>query len=214
MADLVVGDARGMLGRDDNSVDTQRNHGAIVVLVLDGDLRLGVWAQPREDTVAAEISHTLVELVGKHDAERHELFSFVGSIAEHDTLVTRTNVFDAAAVLDEALGDIGRLLLDGHEDIAGLVVEALVRVIVADALDRAPDDLLEVDVGLCGDFTEDHDHSGFCRRFACNLGHGVFRKAGIKNSVGDLIADLVRVTLADGFGSEKKSFAARHIRHG
>lgn len=55
----------------------------------------------------------------------------------------------------ETLGDIGRLLLDSDQDVAGLVVEALVGRVVPDLLDGVTDDGLEVDVGTGRDFTED-----------------------------------------------------------
>ena len=55
----------------------------------------------------------------------------------------------------ETLGDIGGLLLDGNEDVAGLVVETLVRVVVTDLLDGVSDDGLVVDLSLGGDLTED-----------------------------------------------------------
>lgn len=83
----------------------------------------------------------------------------VGGVSEHDTLVTGSVVLESSVV--ESLGDIGRLLLDGDEDVAGLVVESLLRVVVADALDGITDDLLVVEVRLGGDLTEDHDHTGW-----------------------------------------------------
>jgi hypothetical protein len=70
-------------------------------------------------------------------------------------LVTGAVVLERAVV--EALGNVGRLLLDGDEDVAGLVVKALVRVVVSDALDRVADDALVVDVSLGRDLAKDHD---------------------------------------------------------
>ena len=55
----------------------------------------------------------------------------------------------------ETLGNVGGLLLDGNKDVAGLVVEALVGVIVTDLLDRVSDDRLVVDLGSGRDLTED-----------------------------------------------------------
>lgn len=80
----------------------------------------------------------------------------------------------------ETLGDIGGLLLDRDEDVAGLVVEALGGVVVTDLADGFADDLLEVDLGLGGDFTEDHDHTSLRRGLAGNLGERVLSQAGIE----------------------------------
>jgi hypothetical protein len=88
----------------------------------------------------------------------------------------------------EALGNIGRLLLNGDKDVAGLVVEALIRAVVANVLDGAADDLLVVDVCLGGDFSEDHNHASLGGSLAGNLGEGVLLEAGIENGVRDLIA--------------------------
>jgi hypothetical protein len=82
----------------------------------------------------------------------------IGGITEHDTLVTGTVVLQVTVV--QTLGDIGGLLLDGNQDVTGLVVETLLGVIVTNLLDGVSDNGLEVDSGLGGDFTEDHDHTG------------------------------------------------------
>jgi hypothetical protein len=57
----------------------------------------------------------------------------------------------------KTLGDIGRLLLDGDENVASLVVESLLRRVVADALDRVTNDLLVVERGLGRNLSKDHD---------------------------------------------------------
>jgi len=59
----------------------------------------------------------------------------------------------------ESLSDIGRLLLDGDKNVAGLVVESLLGGIVSDVLDGLSDDGLEVNLSLGGDLSEDHDHT-------------------------------------------------------
>jgi len=59
----------------------------------------------------------------------------------------------------ESLSDIGRLLLNGDKNVAGLVVESLLGRIVSDVLDGLSDDGLEVDVSLGGDLSEDHDQT-------------------------------------------------------
>ena len=116
-----------------------------------------------------------LQAIERSDKNRTRLAAHVlSSVSEHDTLVTSTVRFEVSVV--ETLCDVGRLLLDGNEDIAGcskgacqcmkdqhwhtgptLVVKTLVGVIVADLLNGSTDDRLEVDGGLGGDFTENHD---------------------------------------------------------
>lgn len=95
----------------------------------------------------------------------------------------------------ETLGNVGRLLLNGNEDVAGLVVETLVGAVVTNVLDGLTDDLLVVEASLGGDLTEDHDHTGLGGSLASNLGEGVLLQAGIEDGIGDLVGNLVGVTL-------------------
>lgn len=182
LAKLLGGDGLSVLGRDNDSVDTERNNGTAVVGVLNGDLSLGIRAQPGDGTVLAGIGHGRIELVGEEDGQGEEFRGLISGIAKHDTLVTSTKVFEGLFVM-ETLGDIGRLLLDGNEDIAGLVVEALVGRVVANLLDGIADNLLVVEAGLGGNLTKDHDHTGLSGSLACDLGERVLLEAGIENGV-------------------------------
>lgn len=135
--------------------------------------------------------------------EGEQLGGLVSGIAEHDTLVTGTKLLKSLVVV-QALGDIGRLLLNGDEQVESLVVEALGGVIVADILDGVTDDLLVVDVSAGRDLTEDHDHAGLGGGLASDLGQRVLSQAGIENGIRDLISNLVGVTLANRLGLIKK----------
>jgi len=154
LADNVVLDIRGMLGRDDNGVDPLRNHGAMVVLVLDGDLGLGIRTEPWELARVAGNREALNELGGEHVRQGHVLRSLVSSIAEHVALVTGTNVLVLAANVDTT-SDIGGLLIKGDHDVARLIVEALGAGVESNALDGIADDLLVVGVAFSSDLTKD-----------------------------------------------------------
>ena len=187
LAQLLGGDVLAVLGRHDNGVDALGDHGAAVVCVLNSDLGLGVRAQPWDGAVLAGVGHGLVELVGKEEGKGKQLGGLVGGIAEHDALVAGAQLLESLLVV-QALGDVGRLLLNGDEHVARLVVEALVGRVVADVLDGAADDLLVVELGLGCDLAKDHDHAGFRSRLACDLGERVLLEARIENGVRDLIA--------------------------
>lgn len=196
---LLSGDVRAVLGADDDGVHAEGNHSTVIVLVLDGDLGLGVGPEPREGAVAAGGRHGSVQLVGELEGQGEELGGLVGGISKHDALVARTELLESLLVV-QALGDIGGLLLDGDEDIAGLEIKALGGVVVTNILDGIADDLLVVEAGLGGDLTKDHDHAGLGGRLARNLGEGVVLQAGIEDGIGDLISDLVGVALSYGLG--------------
>ena len=224
LAEFLGGDVLAVLGRDNNGVDTEGNDGTVVVSVLNGDLGLGVGSQPRQGAITAGSSHSRVELVREEKGQRQKLRGLIGGITEHDTLVTGTELLESVLVV-EALSDVGRLLLDSDENVAGLVVEALVGGVVADVLDGITDDLLVVEVGLGGDLTEDHDHAGLGGSLAGDLGEGVLLEAGIEDGIGDLIAANL---LAVSSGSERmrarleevstrllgsRASAARHVMY-
>ena len=198
-AELLCGNLRSVLSRNDNGVHALGDDGTVVVLVLDGDLSLGVGSQPGEGAIAAGSRHGSVELVGEEKCEGEELRGLVGGVAEHDTLVTGTELLEGLLVV-KTLSDIRRLLLNGDEQVEGLVVETLGGVIVTDVLDGVTDDLLVVESGLGGDLTEDHDHTSLGGSLASNLGEGILSQTGIEDGIGDLISDLVGVTLTDGLG--------------
>ena len=118
---FLVGDVWGVLGRDDDSVDVDRNDGATVLLVEAGDLGLGVRTQPSEGAVLTEPGHLNVEAVREGGGERHAFLGLVGGVAKHETLVTSADVFvgDLGGCVGgvDTLGDVHGLLLDGDEDL-------------------------------------------------------------------------------------------------
>lgn len=203
LSELLGGDVLGVLGRNNDGVDTPWNDGTVVVLVLDGDLGLGVGSEPWESAVLASSLHCGVQLVCKEDCQWQHLRCLVGGITEHDTLVTGTELLEDLLVV-ETLCDIWTLLFDSNEDVASLVVKALGRVIVANVLDSLTNDLLVVNSCLGGNFTKDHDHTGLGSSLASNLGRWVLGQAGVEHSIGDLVSDLVWVATADRLGGEEE----------
>ena len=119
-------------------------------------------------------------------------------------MVTSAQVLELV-VQTETLGNVGGLLLDADHNIAGFVVEAFARVIVANVLDGPSDDLLVIEVCFRGDLAEDHDQARLGGRLACHFGGGILGEAGVEDGIGDLVTDLVRVAFSDGLGGEEES---------
>ena len=209
-----------MLGRNDDGIHSERDDGPAVTLVLNRHLGLGIWSEPGESAGPSCDRQSLVELVGENDGKRHQFWSFGGGISEHETLIAGPVILEGALV--KALGDIRGLLFNSNEDVAGLVVETLGRVIVPNVLDGFSDDLLVVELGRGGNFAKDHDHSGLGSGLTCDLGGRVLLQASVElcgicqdrrgegttgdthNSIRDLIANLVWVSLTDRFGCEEE----------
>src|SRR5205814_95389 len=141
-AQFFVGDSFRVLGGDNHRVHAHRLH---VLVVLHGDLRFTVRTQVRQRAVLANFGKFAAEFVGQRNRCGHQFGSFVGGIAEHHALV-------AGAAGVHAHGDIARLLVDAGDDRAGVGIESVERVVVADGGDDAANQRLEVHVGLGGDF--------------------------------------------------------------
>ena len=102
-------------------------------------------------------------------------------------------------LLIDAAGDIGRLLLDRAEHAAGLPVEAHGAVVIADSLDRLADDGGDGDVAAGGDLAADQHKAGLGEGFTSNAAVRVLGDDCVEDGIRDLIADLVRMPLGDGF---------------
>lgn len=177
-SEVLSGDIVRVLSGDDNGVNTERDGSTTILLVLDGNLSLGIGPQPVQLSGPASRSQSSVQLVRKDDRQRHVFFGLVGGISEHDTLITGTNRLKRTMV--QSLSDIGGLLLNCDKDVASLVIESLVGTVVSDLFDGLSNDLLVIDLALGGNFTENHDHASFGSGLAGDLGEGVLLEACIE----------------------------------
>jgi len=203
----------GMLCGDDNSVDLLWLNRPIGLLeVLNGDLRLAVWAQPPELAAFANICQLLAQASGNEVCQRHAVLCLVTGIAKHDTLVTGTNIHFVLTDVDTT-SNVRALLVDSDNDLAGGVTEALAvntghvihEGVEANLLHDTTHNFIVVQLGLSGDLSSNHDHVVFRGSFASNFALWVCGEAGIQDGVRDLVAELVRVALVDGFRREKES---------
>src|SRR5579862_2003459 len=207
-----------VLRRDEHALDLDRPHAAaLVLLVAERHLRLPVRAQVGQDLGLAHLAQPLREPVREHDRQRHELVRLVDGVAEHHPLVasalTVERVLVAALLLVrvvDALRDVGRLLVDRDDDAACVGVEAELRARISDLGDLAADEPRDVDVDLGRDLAGYDDEAGRDQRLAGDAAVRVLGKDCVENGVGDLVGDLVRMTLGDRLGRE--GVAARHGR--
>jgi hypothetical protein len=82
--------------------------------------------------------------------------------------------------------------------------EVLLEDVVPDALAGLAHDLVVVQRGLRRDLAEHHHHVVLAARFARHLAVRVGLKAGVEDSVRDLVSELVRVTLVHGLRREEE----------
>ena len=200
-----------MLGGDQDRVDGHRQ----VVLVHHAHLGLAVGQQVAQGAVVAHFSQATCQAVGEADRQRHQLGRFIAGIAEHDSLVARADQIEGITVvvvcLIHPLGDVGRLLIEGHQHGAAVGIEAAgPGAAVADPFDHAPHERVEVHPGGGGDFAGDQAEAGVHNGFAGHPGGGILSKQGIEHRVAHLVADLVGMALGDRFRGE--DITASHLQ--
>jgi len=198
--DLFLRDRRTVLRRDNHRVDANR----LLAIVFDGDLALAIGTKPVDFTLLASFRQAIEDAVRQSNREWHELWGFVGGKTEHQTLVASADIFASVSVVIHAHGDVRALAVQTNFDGAGCCIEADVVVGVADFLDDLTGNLLEIDVGLGGDFTSEAAEVGGYQGFASDAAVRILSEDRIQNAVGNLIRQLVRMPHADRFTREQK----------
>nr|GFC25831.1 hypothetical protein [Tanacetum cinerariifolium] len=142
--------------------------GVVVVGVANGYLAFGVGAQVSHLLPKlADNRQLLQQAVRQVERQRHIVICFVGGIAKHHALVAGTLLFGGLA--HHALVDVGRLLVQAVHHLAGVGVEEIFGLVVADAPDGVADNGLSLYVRSRLDFAG-HErkirrHEGFAGYF-------------------------------------------------
>ena len=85
----------------------------------------------------------------------HILLGLIGGIADHQTLITRTDVFLSFINMNR-LGNFVGLLIHGNHDGCSFAIHSQIDIGVANFLDCLSYDLLEVDICSGVDLSENH----------------------------------------------------------
>ena len=197
------GDVGSMLGRDHNG-------GApfhLAVLVIGhSDLALAVRAKPGERAALALPGQGQGQVVTERNGSGHQFLRLPAGIAEHHALIAGAGAVRLVTAARLKLvggvythGDVGRLLVQRGEDGDAVCVKTVGGIVVADVCHCPADDGCNIYLGLGGDLPHDKDHAGSGGRLAGHTAHGVLSQHGVQNCVGDLVADLIGMSLSDGF---------------
>ena len=131
---------------------------------------------------------------------RHIFLCLVGCIAEHHTLVTSADcfqlflrhlVFFCFQSLVNAHCDIGGLLVDRNHNGTGVAVKAILRLVIADLLNRLTNDLRDIYICVGGDLAGYQYETGTACCLAGYTAHRVFFHQCVQNCVGNGIAHFV-----------------------
>ena len=182
----------------------------LFVLVLDGDLRLSVRAQVRQQPRTAHLREAHGKLLRQNGGERHQFGRFRNGIAEHHALVARTDLIgDVSARLSlhrgvHAQRDVRTLAVNGGDNGEGIVGKSLA-VHVSDVLDRVAHDLGNVHIAVGGKLAHHEHHSRGGAAFDRHAGIFVLGEDGVQHRVRDLIAHLIGMTFRHAFAGKKVS---------
>ena len=116
------------------------------------------------------------------ERQRHVVLRVPAGVAEHHALVAGSLILRVFA--HHATVDVLALLVDLGEDSAGVAVEHVVGLVVADAVDHSAHNLLDVNVRVLGTDLAADDHKS-CRTecLACHLGLGILTEELVKDCV-------------------------------
>ena len=187
LAEGRFADIGRMLGRHHHGMDGVRTP----VDVANGDLTLGVGAQPSQLAVVTKTRLTFYETMGEINRHRHQGRRFIAGITEHQALITSSLAKIIVKGLVDALGNIRRLLVVGHQNGAALVVDAVFGVGIADLLQYISRHLDVINACVGGDLPSQHDETGITEGLSRDSGVLILSEEGIQNGIGDLIGNLI-----------------------
>ena len=200
---LGIVHVRGVLGGHHHGMHPQ----GAAVLVFHGNLGLAVGAQVGQLPALTYLSQAAGEPVGQGDGQGHVLGGFVAGIAEHHALISRASI---ELILRPALqgvvhthGDVAGLLVHADQHRAGIAVKAIFGPVIADIDHLLPGDLVDGYVGRGSDLPHHQDHAGGRSAFAGYPGHGVLFQNSVQHRVGNLVADLIRMSFSDRLRSKQ-----------
>ena len=226
VSQALVLDVLGMLGGHDHLLHRHR----LSVHVANRHLGLAVGAQVGHLAGLAHRRQLLGHAMGQIDGHGHKGGGLVAGVAEHHALVAGADalvgIVGALAALGlpalvDAHGDVRRLLVDGVDHAACFAVETKLRAVVADLADHVAHDAGNVHVSLGANLAGHHDHAGGGHGLASaadlsRIGRmpvggdvagcgqlGLLGQNGVQDGVGNLVADLVGMSLGNGFRGEQ-----------
>jgi uncharacterized membrane protein YqgA involved in biofilm formation len=155
--DLFVRYSFSVLNTHQDSMNSHRLNAFFSVFVFHCHLGLVIGHHPRQDFLIHAFPKALTKLVSKQMGEWHAFFSLVGSVTDHEALVTSTEVFFVLMSTD-AIENFGALNVKVDHNGTIFVIHAFLDIIISDFLDGLTNDLFIADLCFGVDFPKYHAH--------------------------------------------------------
>mmetsp|Transcript_16010 Transcript_16010/g.24596 ORF Transcript_16010/g.24596 Transcript_16010/m.24596 type:complete len:330 (-) Transcript_16010:417-1406(-) len=168
--DLFIAHAILVLRRDQNSVHALWHHASIHIAVHHRHLRLAIRAHPLQNAFLAHVRQSLAKFGRQNVRQWHQFWRLIRRVSKHNALIACAQVFVRFGQMTvHRLRNVGRLLLNRDNHIASLVVNALLRGVIANILDSFANHRFIVHLGRGRDFTKYHHHASFGRGLASDI---------------------------------------------
>ena len=206
---LLLGHSRVVLSGNYHCLQTLR---LSIFPVLHRHLALAVGTKVGQSAVLSHFCQAAHQLVGHGDGVGHILLRLIGGIAEHHTLISRSDGVDLFVGHGVLLclqspvythGDIRRLLVNGGNHAAGIAVKSVFCPVISDFPDGLPDNFLNIHISLCGDLSHHQHQTGGHSSLAGHAAHGILLHQSVQNRVGDGITDLIRMAFRHRLGRKQ-----------
>ena len=145
--------------------------------------------------------------------QRHQFLCFIGSITDHQTLISSSNI-EFVFLQVNWLGDIRTLTIHCYNNDRSFIIHSDFIGIVTDLLDGLPGDLLEVNFSLSMDLSEDHADGVLDCTFTCNFGVRVLSETSVENRVRNVVTKFIGMTTGNVFWGEKEMSRLEFVIHG
>ena len=174
----------------------------VVVGVADGDLAFGVGAQVGHfAALAAQGSQLAQQAVREVEGQRHVVVGFVRGVAEHHALVASALLLGRGPLY--TLVDVHRLRVQLVEHLAGVGIEQVLGLVVANAPDNVAGNGLGIHVRRRFHLACQQHEVGGNQGFAGYFGVGVLAQVFVENGVGNLVGNFIGMAFRNRFGSEQ-----------
>ncbi|TSC97675.1 MAG: Uncharacterized protein Greene101449_1111 [Candidatus Peregrinibacteria bacterium Greene1014_49] len=189
-ANLLVGNSFGVLCRNN---DTTHAHRAAIIAIFHGHLTFAIRTQEADFLVLARFGKTLCEFVSECNRQRHELRRFITGESEHEPLISSALFFIAVRFRIDPEGNICALCPHADNDSAGLVIESIDGIVIANFTDSFAGNSCDIDVSRCTHFSGNNNKAGGCKALAGDVCVRVLTQRVIENGIGNLIAEFIGV---------------------
>ena len=152
----------------------------------------------------------LRQIVRVGDRRRHQLLGFVAGKSEHHALIACPLLVRIVIGRIHAHCDILRLLVDRCQNRAASAIEAKLCIIVADFCDRISRNACDIHIAVRRNLAHHQHKARRCRALARHTRLRVLGQNRVQYAVGNLVADLIGMSLCDRFGC--KNSLAHSIR--